>query len=183
MKRLQLLSLLLLLNVSPTFADPWDSLTQEEADTLVHYIKNMPFIMDYCDCCDAAGEYASTVHLWKILHSEIVPSGWNQGFLNVNVMAQALAKVNYTDEGLRPDSLSPPEYTKEEMTLYMNYTWIYSPEKNAAVPLAKVIPYQQSSIPEESGDCRKYTQFPNPFESHIIQDSSYRSWYNHQFIP
>lgn len=162
---------LLLLFVATLFittakADPWDNLTQAQAEQVVEYLKENPFILDYCDCCDGSDTY-----LLKVLRSEIVPCEWDNEYKSVKVIAAKIGKLERDATG--PVSAYRVEGMNEltNYTIYMNYTFVYSECGNWAVPFFKEIDYGQEHI------CTGATRFPNPADNKEITDTEYIKWF------
>jgi hypothetical protein len=172
-------NLLLLLLLLPTllFADSWEELTMDEARQVQEYLIQNPYILDYCDCCNYEGEYATKVHLMKIKSIEIRTSELDIEYFTIFVQVETLAEIPYTKNGL---DISSPIIQNSEVDLVikisMNYTWGYDKEK--AVPLCNIIPYRDYEIDHNSGVCKKLTSFPNP---KLIKNEKYKRWYEARF--
>jgi len=171
-----LITLFLLLSISISlFADPWDSMTKEEAENVVHFLKQNPYILDYCDCCDV-----ETVALVKVLSAKIEKSDWDEGKYAVKTQVRKIADIPNSEAlGLQlPEAI--PSYGKNELQITMNYTWAYNHKTKKAAPIYSMVDY--GYMTEHSIDkipCnKKYTEFPNPFESECdVFPSDYRDWY------
>lgn len=179
-KMKKLIIAFLLLVACPTFlwADAWDNLTFEQAEEVQNYINANPYILDYCDCCDYEGEYATKVYLMKVISSEIVACEWDPSYYNVKTKVEVVAEIPYKSNG--PDMASPViRKSEEDLTLTMNYTWGYNPTTRKAAPLYCMIPYDVYGEQDlDSGSCREFTAFPNPEH---IRDTAYSTWYKTRF--
>lgn len=145
-------------------ADPWDNLTEAQANAVVEYLKDNPFILDYCDCCDD-----SDVYLLKVLSMDIVPCEWDTEQKSVRVQAVRIGQLERT--GAYPSAYrTEAMYENVEYTIEMNYTFVYSECGQWAVPFFKEVSYTNNHV------CVGATRFPNPSENNI-QDEHYKAWF------
>jgi hypothetical protein len=163
----------------PTFlwADSWDNLTFEQAEQVTEYLANDPYIFDYCDCCDHEGQFATEIHLFKVISTEVVTCDWNTEYFSVKAQVEVLAKIPYKESG--PDITDPhliPYESIEEFTITMNYTWGLNKETGKAAPIYTIIPYDiYGNQSNESGYCKDFTTFPSP---EVMDNEAYKKWYN-----
>ncbi|MCD4795056.1 MAG: hypothetical protein K8R54_17625 [Bacteroidales bacterium] len=177
--------LIILLLIFPLYAraDYWDHLTREEAEEVQAFLSNCPFILDYCDCCDFEGEYATKAYLMKVTSTEIVTCHWDDAYYSVKAKVDIIAELPYSENGL---NITKPlkNSNKDDLIITMNYTWSYSEKKAKAVPLFFIVSYDYyGANDEDSGLCRNFTDFPNPFKTNdVITDKEYRKWYKKNFM-
>ena len=149
-------------------ADPWDNLTQVQAEEVVEHLKTNPFILDYCDCCDGSETY-----LLKVLKTEIVTCNWDSEYKSVQVTAIKIGQLERGETG--PVSAYRVKGMEEETTytIYMNYTFVYSECGNWAVPFFKEVEYDNYG----AHVCTGATRFPNPEDNQEITDKEYIQWF------
>lgn len=158
------------------FADAWDNLTREEADAVVAYLEENPYIFNYCDCCDSDGEYATQVFFVKVTSTSIEPSSWDEGSFSVKYEFVPLAEVKYTEAGLDFSAMSPLENLDNDEPIYMNYTWGWNAAKMQATPLFDVIDYSMYGSNHES--CKAPFSFPTPkLMKKVSKEKGYKKWY------
>ncbi len=174
MRHVLLIVLCCTFSLPAVFADPWDNLTKKQAEETVEYLKKYPFILDYCDCCDHSGEYATEVFLMRVISTEIIPSDWSDGDFSVRATVQKIAQIPYLENG--PDlSKATAANSLEEYIILMNYTFGFHPETKKAVALFDVIDYDKYG---EADYCKAPTPFPNPAKlKKYFKDKAYCSWY------
>lgn len=171
-----ILSLTLVLFASLAHADAWDNLTLEEANAVVQELNSNPYIFDYCDCCDNAGEYATSVHLLKVISTEIIPCNWDNNYYSVRVQSKVIANVHYGDDGPDMNRLSQPESPEMSELIYMNYTWTFHPENKMATPFFNIVPY--NFYGDDQQPCRKEFAYPTPKQLKFVsKDKGYKKWY------
>ena len=171
-------TLLALLFICPLFlwADSWDNLTLEQAEDTQAFLSTNPYILDYCDCCDSDGQYATKIYLMKVVFTQIVVCDWDPDFYSIKAETEILAEIPYTPNG---PNMGSPNITrsKSDLTISMNYTWAYNKQKFA--PLHTIIPYDvYGEQNQNTGSCREFTTFPNPG---FINDNDYSNWYSSRF--
>jgi hypothetical protein len=149
-------------------ADPWDNLTQAQAEEVVEHLNENPFILDYCDCCDGDATY-----LLKVVKSEIVTCDWDADYKSVKVTATKIGQLERGSTG--PVSAYRVKGMDEETTytIYMNYTFVYSACGNWAVPFFKEVEYNNYG----EHVCAGATRFPNPEDNKEITDEEYIKWF------
>lgn len=81
-------------------ADAWDNLSYEEAELVVAYLEEHPYILDYCDCCSHDGKYAAEVFLLKVTKASIVNCNWSEGEYSVEVEYKTIAQIPYLEDGI-----------------------------------------------------------------------------------
>lgn len=169
-----IVSLLLLLSPIYLWADAWDNLTLEEANKVVDVIETNPYLLDYCDCCQAEGTYATKVFLVKVLATKIVRCDWDENLFSVKAEVVTLAELPYQKDG--PDIEEPIiMIEKKDLIIYTNYTWVYNSTYKKAGPIYTVIPYDYyGEQPQDKGSCRPFIDFPNPKK---IKNKEYKNWY------
>jgi hypothetical protein len=156
-------------------ADAWDNLTLEEANAVVAELKENPYIFDYCDCCSHSGEYETSVHLLKVIKTEIVQCSWSEEHYSVKIGFEIIAALNYTAKG--PNIKKLKQYSGAEISdvLYMNYTWTLDRDSKLASPFFNTVDY---STYGESTACKKDFPYPLPKAvSKVSKDKEYASWY------
>ncbi|MDN3666636.1 hypothetical protein ACFFU1_09665 [Algibacter miyuki] len=173
-------ALLTFLLLCPIFlwADAWDNLTLQQAEQVCEFLNTDPYILDYCDCCDYEGEYATKVYLMKVKSTKIITCDWNPEYYSVIADMHVLAEIPYIKEG--PDINSAFRYkSKEELLITMNYTWIYNKHEVKAAPIYTIIPYDiYGENNANSGYCKAFINFPSPKS---IKNRKYKKWYNKRF--
>jgi len=173
-------SIFVLLILFPTllWADYWDNLTLVQAEEVIEFLNSNPYILDYCDCCDYEGEYATKIYLMKVESTEIITCDWDSRYFSVKAQVEVLAEIPYNKEG--PDIYSPQLFSFEKkITITMNYTWAYNTKQSKAAPLYTIIPYDiYGEQKSDSGYCREFIAFPSPM--HVINEA-YGKWYNERF--
>ncbi|MBL6446141.1 hypothetical protein JMN32_07470 [Fulvivirga sp. 29W222] len=172
--------LLLLLVICPmlSWADPWDNMTLEQAEQVQKYLRSNPYLLDYCDCCDSEGEFATQVYLMQVISMEIVTCEWNPQYFSIRATVKRLAEVPYRVTG--PDVSTPSVYISEDdITITMNYAWGYNAKVGKAAPLYTIIPYDIYGKQDLSqGYCREFISFPNPVP---VKNAEYANWYKSRF--
>lgn len=169
MKKIILLIFSLLL-IFQAKADPWDNLTYKQAVQVSDYLKENPFILDYCDCCDAGD-----VVLLKVIETEIVPCEWDAGSKSVKVTAKKIGKLKRN--GSYPSAYRIENMNEEtEYIITMNYTFVYSECGKWAVPFFKVVDYDNEHV------CCGATRFPDPKDNPGIVDQDYIAWFEEKGI-
>jgi len=159
-----------------SLADAWDNLTYEEAEAVVFDLERNPYIFDYCDCCSSTGEYSTTVHLLKVVSTEIITCEWDQDFYSVRAQSIVLAGVFYANDGPDVNQLLVPMEPEMNELIYMNYTWTLHPENKMATPFFNVITYNYYG--EDSQPCKKEFPYPTPAQLKTISDDKdYKNWY------
>jgi hypothetical protein len=151
-------------SIETVSADPWDCMTESQANELMTFLKKNPFVVDYCDCCDAvARKYDNRKifgHLIKIEKMEIVRCSWDESQFSVNILESTIllsgiiennkfitAKADYTDL----------ELYNQSWPITLNYTWTYKAGKSSR--LFENIPYNADDV-----NCSGLKKFPSPSE-------------------
>ena len=174
MKYIYLLFTLFISQVS--LADSWDNLTYQEAEAIVVELEKNPYIFDYCDCCNNSGEYATTVHLLKVVSTEIIPCEWDDAFFSVRANSIIIAGVFYGEDGPDVNELIAPTESEMNEVVFMNYTWTLHPERKMATPFFNVVPYDYYG--EDNEPCKKEFAYPTPAQvKSISKDKGYKKWY------
>jgi hypothetical protein len=156
-------------------ADSWDNMTYVEAVAVVAELENNPYIFDYCDCCDAKGEYASKVFFLRVIEATIEPCSWDATYYSVKVRSEVLAELKYTNKGVVTKKLKKASGESNEV-LSMNYTWGFDPNTKKAVPFFQKITY--SLYPESRNPCKSPFSFPTPKALLKVNgDDIYVNWY------
>jgi len=151
-------------------ADPWDNLTEEQANEVVSYLKENPFILDYCDCCDAGD-----VILMKVNDVEIIPCEWDANYKSVKVYATQIGKLERN--GSYPSAFRVEHLEEDiEYIITMNYTFVYSECGKWAVPFFKEVEYDNKHV------CCGATRFPDPSDNPGIMDQEYYTWFEQKGI-
>ena len=155
-------------------ADPWDNLTKEQAEETAKFLNRYPYILDYCDCCDHSGEYATKAFLMRVVSVRIISSEWSEGEYSVKAKVRKIAQIPYTEKGLDLTSATAAG-EEEDYIILMNYTFGYSPTMKKAVPLFDMIDYGKYS---KENYCKGPTSYPNPKKlKKYFKDKEYHSWY------
>ncbi len=164
-----------LISSNLSFADAWDNLTLEEANTVVDELTENPYIFDYCDCCDFSGEYSTQVYLIKVVNTQIVTCQWNSVFYTVNIEGTVIAELNFNGTGLNTKKLIKKPETYSQTTFFMNYTWGFNPESKNASAFFDIIPYTTYG---EAESCKKEFAYPTPKSvKKVSKDKDYDEWY------
>ncbi len=152
------------------FADPWDNLTKQEAKKVVQFLKQNPYVLDYCDCCDI-----ESVALVKVTSVKIIDCEWKKGQYSIEVETRKVVDIPNTDTGPQlPDAA--PAYGNHKFLVTMNYTWGFNATTKKAAPLFDMIEYK--TYGDDRKPCKSYTEYPNPYEAECdIFDREYREWY------
>lgn len=171
-----LILVLLIMSISQfVIADPWDNMTKTQAEATAAYLKQNPYFIDYCDCCDSSGEFAAEVFLMKALSVKVLPSDWSDGDYRVVVEARRVKQFPYMKDGINTVSPSPIA-GPETVTITMNYTWVFNHKTKLAGPLFEAVAYDKYD-----GDykpCQPHAAYPNPFKGDYDQfDRDYKDWY------
>lgn len=184
-----LLALLFLLPLT-TLADAWDNLTRAEAEKVVEYLEENPFIYDYCDCCGSEERFDAT--LLKVLSTKIVTCDWDENFYSVKVEVKPIAEITNKGTVLNVNNPIVPYDSSEEggggktmyddgYTIYMNYTWGHIAGSENAGPIYLSVPYDYYGENELSkGQCKPLVEFPNPklkSVKSVFKDKQYSKWY------
>ena len=115
-------------------ADPIEDMTMEEAKSLVKYLKDNPYLVDYCDCCDKnpGGErvFASLI---RVDATEIIPCTYDASRYSVKLTATVIAGGNVNTKG-KMESVEIQGHVYENEFDYptlatLNYHFAYSEEK------------------------------------------------------
>lgn len=171
----KLIVALLCLLPAMVWADPWDDLTLAEANAVVAYLEAEPYVMDYCDCCDATGQFATKIHLMKVVSTEIVACEWNDEKYSVKAQVKVLAEVEYTEDGPDVTSTVIMDDREDVLTLTMNYSWVYHEEAGKFAPLYTAVPYDNyGEQAMDKGVCREFMDMPSP---KVVADKAYKTWF------
>ncbi len=179
MKKITIILALFLTLVSK--ADTWTELSLAEAKVLKTYLTKNPYILDYCDCCDIEGEYASKTYLYKITSMEIIESEWGDGNYNLKASVEEIVEIQRIDKGLQMNSLTCGYNYASELTLSMNYTWGFNQVNRKVTPLYSIVPHNYDYYNASSGYCNDFTDLPNPNSNTEIKDQDYINWYESTF--
>lgn len=156
-------------------ADSWDNLTFEEAQAVVSELETNPYIFDYCDCCDAKGEYATKVFFLRVIEATIVTCSWDATYFSVQIRSEVLAELKYSSKGVNVKKLKKASGESQGL-LSMNYTWGYDPATQKAVPFFQKISY--SLYPDSRNTCKEPFEFPSPKALLKVNgDDIYVNWY------
>jgi hypothetical protein len=149
-------------------ADPWEDVTQEQAEQIVNHLKLHPYILDYCDCC-GSGE----VYLMKVLSTEIIQCSYDEEKKTVVAEVLKMGKLEVYDgspSAYRTEAVEEAEV--ESFVISMNYTFVYSACGQWAVPFFKEVADERNHI------CNGATRFPSPFDNEIVLDDPlYIEWF------
>lgn len=177
-----LLCLVLILCSIQLSADPWNAMTEKNANAAMEYLKQNPYIIDFCDCCDADGEYAAEVYLVKVLRTYLTKSKWSKGKYKVMMEVRRIAKIPYYEaNGSEPENAVKAEEKVETIDLTMNYTRGFSRTSKMADHFHKLVEYEHFND-NELRNCREAIAYPNPFEAGCkFYDRDYMEWYRLNF--
>ncbi len=172
--------LFLLFFIFPLYlsADSWDNLTYEQAEETCEFLSANPYILDYCDCCDFEGQYATKIYLMCVTSTEIIPCDWDSEYYSIKSDVKVLAEIPYTKDGPAMDN--PQRYeSSNELIITMNYTWAFNENALKAAPLYTIISYDiYGEQKSNSGYCRDFTPFPKP---NTLKNKDYKNWYKNNF--
>lgn len=174
MKNFAILLLTFLLSFT-SFADAWDNLTRQEAEEVVAYLEAHPFIFEYCDCCDYDGEYATMIHMVKVVSTEIIPCSWNDGQFSVKYTSEPIIQIDYTKEGPNLSELNVAVEADANAVIYMNYTWGINIETGLAEPIFNSVQYDYYG---EASPCKTPFSYPTPrMLKKVAKVKGYKKWY------
>ncbi len=160
--------LLSMATLTAATADPWEDLTQEQAEAVIQHLEMHPFILDYCDCCGSGD-----VHLMKVISARIVECAYDSEKKSVIAQVVKIGKLEVSDGTPSAYNVQGAENDMpEELIISMNYTFVYSTCGQWAVPFFKEVPYEQNHV------CHGATRFPSPFENKVLEDDAlYLEWF------
>lgn len=162
-------------------ADAWDNLTMNEAREVVEYLEKHPFIFDYCDCCNADGEYATEIHMYKVTSTEIVTCTWDPEKYAVKIKFDVIAGIVHHETGPDLSKIYVPNAESYNETVFMNYTWGYEAETKLAQPLFETISY--TTYGENNEGCKRPFSFPSPsMLKEVGIPSGYKRWYKRNIL-
>ncbi|MFK7946063.1 MAG: hypothetical protein AB8G11_00620 [Saprospiraceae bacterium] len=168
MKKILLSLVSTLMIFSSVLADPWEDLTEEQAQHVIEHLTQHPFILDYCDCCDT-----DEVYLMKVLSTRIEVCSYNEEKVSIIAKVIKIGKLEVTDgtpSAYRTEVVEDAEI--EDFIITMNYTFTYSECGQWAVPLFKEVAYDRNHV------CKGATRFPSPFDNEkTLQDAQYIEWF------
>ncbi|MFZ9027402.1 MAG: hypothetical protein ACO2Z9_00215 [Crocinitomicaceae bacterium] len=157
-------------------ADAWDNLTMSEANQVVEYLKKHPFIFDYCDCCNADGEYATEIYLYRVKSTEIVTCSWDPEKYAVKIVFEVIAGISHHETGPDLSRIYIPQAESYNETIFMNYTWGFEAESKLAQPLFETIKY--TTYGEDNEGCKRPFGFPSPsMLKEVGIPKGYKRWY------
>lgn len=149
-------------------ADPWEDVTQEQAEAIVKHLEMHPYILDYCDCC---GE--GDVHLLRVVSTQIVECSYDAE--KKTVLAQVVSMGKLQRSGGSPSAYNVEAVEDDmpyELVVSLNYTFVYSACGQWAVPLFKEVHDERNHV------CNGATRFPSPFDNEVVlDDPSYIEWF------
>jgi len=157
-----LLSFLIFTQISSVKADSWDCMSRDEANSLVAYLKDNPFVFDYCDCCDdITGENDDKPmgQLIKIEKMEIVACSYDATQFSVRITKSTVVSSLYVFYGIanpaesRPDDLE--KYDKP-WNISLNYCFAMIGETST------MRLYQMIGTEAEAVECSGLSEFPIP---------------------
>lgn len=174
MKLLLFVPLLFLTTFS--FADAWDNLTKQQAETVLAELKINPYIFDYCDCCVADEAETGTAHMMKVKSAEIVTCSWNSDYYSVKLKVEYICGVIYRLDGTGVSQVTFPESVGNQSDFFMNYTWGFSVITKKASPYFDLVSYDVYG--EDPQPCKGEFAYPNPKEvKKVSKDKGYAKWY------
>jgi hypothetical protein len=163
MKNLLLfLSFLIFTQINVVKADPWDCMSREEANSLVTYLKDNPFVFDYCDCCDditGEDEEKPMGQLIKIEKMQIVACSYDDTQFSVKITKSTVVSSGYVFYGI----FNPAESRPEDLDRYAN-PWNISLNYCFAMigETSTMRLYQIIGLEAEPIDCTGLGEFPVP---------------------
>lgn len=152
-------------------ADAWDNLTKEQAENTVQFLKENPYIFDYCDCCNQGG----LVRLIKVDDLEIVPCDWDSEYFSVKYSGELIGLFPSNKDGIDINSKekdSIEEDNNPNGVITMNYTWVYNADNANCSPLFSVVSYDVYGT--ENKPCLNNFSLPNP---KVVKNKAYKKWY------
>jgi hypothetical protein len=156
-------------------ADPWDCMSKEEAEELMDYLRDDPYVFDYCDCCADISDPNSEIpmgHLIKIEKMEIVQCSWDETQFSVKVVKSTVMISGSVKNG---EFIEWPIYPEDEQRyaepwmVTLNYTFTLEKGKKP-VRLYKLINYKADEV-----NCSGIKEFPDP--SKIFPENSAQRGY------
>ena len=129
------------------FADPTEDMTIEEAATLVSYLKDNPYIVDYCDCCDDLKPGGERVYAKLILveKAEIIPCTYSPEKFSVilhgTVVAGGIVNEDGRMTGVEIQGYAYELDNGEPALAALNYHFAY--QNGKVVRLGKVVEVNQ----------------------------------------
>ncbi|GEM_PF-1455790 len=168
---------------SLAYADAWDNLTYEEAEAVVRYVEQNPYVFDYCDCCQSDDDEDDIylVKLMKVTDAEIVPCSWNTEMYSVEYNADPIAELVYKEDGSGMEVRQPERVILRDFdpvpVIYMNYTWGFNSKSKMAKPLFESIDYHY--VAQYGGrSCKKPFSYPTPKDLKTLgKFKDYKKWY------
>ena len=170
-----MLFFLLILSLSSR-ADAWDNLTNIEAEAVIVYLYNNPYIFEYCDCCDDENDDIFIVELVYTYNARIVPCSWDANYYSIEYDFDVLAEITYKDDGSSHVMNIPAEPEDPTHTIYMNYTWGLNADTGKASPMFDIVTYQYSL--DHPHRCKDLFNYPTPAEMNEVgKFKAYNQWY------
>lgn len=141
------------------FADPIEDMTQTEAQQLVEYLKNNPYLVDYCDCCDDVNGVENRIYA-KLIHvesTEIVPCSYDDNKVSVKIKGTVIVGGHVNAKGVM-EGVEAQGYAYENdngspTLATLNYHFAFY--KGKVVRLGNAI-----SVNTEDYKCNALKQFP-----------------------
>jgi hypothetical protein len=182
-----ILTLAILFTISfQSKADAWDNLTREEADAVVAYLEENPFIFSYCDCCSQNEGFDSRLYFLRVTSTEIIECSWRSEHYTVTYEYQIIGQFGMrnglpdfsqfrTPQEIEEQYIEPFEFNDP---IYMNYTWAYNPITQKATPFFEIIDYHY--VAQYGGrSCLEHFSYPSPAEIlQLGEIEGYSEWYN-----
>jgi hypothetical protein len=159
---LLLLIFLIFTQINIVKADPWDCMSKDQALSLVAYLKENPFVFDYCDCCDdlvGENEDKPMGHLIKIEKMEIVPCSYDDTQFSVSITKSTLIVSGYVFYGVFNPAEETSQEDKEKYTNPWNISlnFCFAMISEATQRLYQVINYDAENV-----ECGGLKEFPLP---------------------
>ena len=175
MKKLLLfLSFLLFTHINSVKADDWNCMSKDQAESLVEYLSENPFVINFGDCCyDITGEDEEKPmgHLIKIENMDIVPCSYDDTQFSVRITRSTILMSTYiigSSFSTANTMAADKEKYANPWTISLNYCFTLYDFK---IPfrLYEIIEYEAEKI-----NCSGLIDFPPP---NILPEYPYKKDY------
>lgn len=168
---------LLLCCSSLLFADPIEDFSLADANRIVAFLKENPFMIDYCDCCNevlSEGEAPIEAKLIRIIEREIVPCEYNAERYSIRITGEILAKGIIENKKMTNIHVLPRDEAEEYNTL-LSANYFFCADKRKIGQLGMIT--QDDKLYKEY-KCGGISGFPAPSAlANIISMEQYVKWY------
>lgn len=173
----KILFLALLFCTSFLFADPIEDFSLADANRIVDFLKENPFMIDYCDCCNdvlSEGEAPIQAKLIRIVEREIVPCEYDASRYSIRITAEILATGVIENKKMSSLRVLPRDEAEEYNTL-LSANYFFCADKRKIGQLGMIT--QDDKLYKEY-NCGGVAAFPAPSElTNIISMEQYVKWY------